>query len=440
MEVMQRFIREHAEDDLSELLLNASRYREVDVKAAVVQIKARRKMKDKLPEWYKDERLIFPSTLAVEQCSSEITAGYKQRLVLCNDVLCDLTGGLGVDAYYLSQKVQHVTIIEKNKACCDAVRANFNTLGVTNVHIINGDAIDFLKNRKERIDSVNVFFADPSRRSTGNKRLFAIHDCQPDLLKICCSLPACYKLIVKLSPMLELTQVLTLIPYISEVHIVSVKNECKELLVISKREAADSMIPSVIADPTTPRVIVGEQMIPRVNTDPTIPCIIANDPMIYCVNYLTDGSEQSFCFRMKEERAAVAPVAKFVGRFLYEPNASILEAGAYKRVAWQFGVEKLQINTHLYTSAHPVISFPGRLFEIVEVMPFNNRLCKTIRLTVPKANMAVRNFPLSVDELRKRTRINDGGDIYLYATTLPDNQKVLIKCCKFQPSIRTPVM
>ena len=423
-EALQKFIRDHADDDLPELLLNASRYREVDVKAATLQIKVRRKIKDKLPEWYQDDRLIFPSSLAAEQCSSEITAVYKQRLVHCNDVLCDLTGGLGVDAFYLSQKMRYVTLIEKNKACCEAVRANYKTLGVTNVRIINDDTFDYLKRTEDQTNRVNVYYADPSRRSTANKRWYAIRDCEPDLLEIIALLPTCYKLIAKLSPMLDIEQVLKQIPNVREVHILSVKNECKELLIVSQSDDAahtrfcdtydfaDATLLEGIAKP------FDRKQFPETG------------PVIYCINYETNEIEQSFCFRLTDERATVAPVAKKTGRFLYEPNASILKAGAYKSIAWRYGVEKLHTNSHLYTSGQPVMSFPGRLFEITDVLPFNNRLCKTIHLTVPQANIAVRNFPITVDELRKRTRIREGGDVYLYATTLPDNQKALVICRK----------
>ena len=405
-EATRQFIRDHAEDDPPELLLNASRYQGVDIKAAVIQIHARKHIKTKLPEWYKDDRLIFPSTIAVEQSSSEITAKYKQRLALHADWLCDLTGGLGVDTYYLAQKVKQVVYVEKNKACCDAARENFSTLGVTNISVINGDAMDLLKNKDERIAGINVFYIDPSRRGSSNRRLYAVSDCEPDIMQIMALLPNHYRLIIKLSPMLDISRALTLIPSVREIHILSVKNECKELLLVAETPLA------------------------------RIPCDVASnlrqaDPDIFCVNYSTDGAYQVFCFRFSDERVAVMPVAECVGCFLYEPNASVLKAGAYKLVASLYRVEKLHKSSHLYTSNQPVETFPGRIFEILEVLPFNNRICKTIHTTIPQANISVRNFPLSVDALRKRTRIHEGGELYLYATTLQDNQKVLIKCRKF---------
>ena len=435
-ESFRKFIRDHAEDDLLKLLLNASRYQE-DVKMAVVQIKARKQLKDKLPEWHKNERLIFPSTSAAEQCSSETTAIYKKRLVQQNDWLCDLTGGLGVDTYYFSQKVKRVTYLEKNKVYCDAAEANFQTLGTANVHVINGDAIDFLKNKNESANGINVFYIDPSRRGKDNRRLFAISDCEPNLKEIMDLLPMYYKIIIKLSPMLDVSQVLKQIPSVCEVHILSIKNECKELLLV-----AESAVPP--AQTCNLGALSPAQIC---KTSPITSQFLETDPIIFCVNYTGNNAEQSFCFRLSDERGEVTPTAKSVhcppdkardgvivpvgknmGRFLYEPNASILKAGAFKSVVLHYGVVKLHTNSHLYTSNIQVTTFPSRIFEITDILPFNNRICKTISSVIPKANISVRNFPLVVEEIRKRTRISEGGDIYLFATTLADNQKVLIKC------------
>ena len=418
----RKFIRDHAADDLSQLLLNASRYQDVDVREAVTQIKAQKQIKDKLPEWYRDDRLIFPSSLAVEQSSSVNTALYKQRLVREEDRLCDLTGGLGVDTFYLSKKVRHIIYIEKNKACCDAAHTNFCLLGVTNVQIINDDAKEILKKKDGRLSGLNVFYIDPSRRGAGDRRLFTLNECEPDLKQIMALLPKPYRMIIKLSPMLDVSQALSQIPSVQEVHVISVKNECKELLFVSETSFEQIDSPCDSADETG--------SLPDANIYNNKTKHPKPDPLIYCVNYTTDGTEQAFCFRLSDERTAVASLAKSVGPFLYEPNASLLKAGAYKIVACRYGIEKLHSSSHLYTSNYPVAAFPGRIFEITEVLPFNNRMCKTINRSIRQANISVRNFPLTVEELRKRTRISDGGDVFLFATTLPDNQKALIKCHK----------
>ena len=397
-DILRKFICDHSEDDLSELLLSASRYRDVDVKTAVGQIRARSRIKEKLPLWYDDDRLFFPSVLAAEQSSSELTALYKQRLIKDDDCLGDLTGGLGVDTYFFSKKAKSVIYVEKNEMYCDVARYNMDILGAKGVNVINADATEVIANNDSRISGVNVFYIDPSRRGEGNKRMFAIDDCEPDLSLIWPLL--CKKkcrVIVKLSPMLDITQVLTQFSGICEVHVVSVKNDCKELLLVA-----------------------GEMSPP--------------EPDIICVNYTYGSEEQSFRFRLQDEQSAVVSAYGFEPpapeRYLYEPNSSILKAGAFKSIALHFGVRKLQSSSHLYTSDFLVTSFPGRIFKIKDILPFNSRLCKKLSLKIPRANITVRNFPLSVDELRKRMRIKDGGDIYLFATTLSDSKKVIISCMK----------
>ena len=408
-EKLRKFVKVHADDDLPELLLHASRY-QVDMRVAVIQIRARRQILEKLPAWYSDDRLFFPSTLATEQCSSEITALYKQRLVNDDDWVCDLTGGLGVDSCSFAQKVQRVTYVDRDDACCDAAKINLRLLGVDNIHVIHGDAVEMIANGDSRIVGADVFYIDPSRRGAGDKRLFAINSCEPDLMKIIALLPKPYRMIIKLSPMLDVVQAISQIPHAREVHVVSIKNECKELVFVTSPLIAGSTA-ACLSEASR------EQLL---NTDHAF----------YCVNYTSDGTEQSFRFRLQDERAAVVHLAKQAGRYLYEPNASILKAGAYKAVALQFDMEKLHVSSHLYTSDRLIKAFPGRIFEISAIIPFCSHIYKTLKAIIPKANIAVRNFPLSVDELRKRTHIAEGGDVYLFATTLSDNQKALLKCSR----------
>lgn len=421
-ETLWKFIQEHRGDDLSAILLSASRYEGVDVKLAVGQIKARNQIKDKLPSWYDNDRLFFPSTLAAEQCSSEITALYKQRFVYSDDWLCDLTGGLGVDTYYFSQKIRCVTYTEKEAIYCDAARDNMHWLGVSNVDIINDDAVKLITKNDERIAGVNVFYIDPARRGVGNKRLFAISDCEPDLTEIWPLLHErqC-RIIVKLSPMLDITQVLNQLPDVCEIHVISVRNDCKELLMVT----GSLLLPET--------GVSGHGESGMISDNDIVENAIRRDqsePEIVCVNYTSAGMEQFFRFYMSDEHAAVVDLAGAIGRFLYEPNSSILKAGAYKSVALHYGIEKLHASSHLYTSDHLLSFFPGRIFEVVDVIPFNNRICKKLSEGIPQANISVRNFPVSADELRKRTRIADGGDVYLFATTLSGNEKVLIRCRK----------
>jgi hypothetical protein len=390
-EFLRSFIKEHAEDDTSRLLLSAARYPEVDMPVAVDQITIRRHIREKLPAWYANDALFFPSGIAAEQCSSEQTARYKQRLLEGESHLCDLTGGLGVDTYAFAQKVKRVTFVERSDACFEAAMYNFSVLGVKNIDGYNEDAETVLC----EIDFADAFYLDPARRGEGNRRLFALSDCEPDVTRL---LPALFakapKVLVKASPMLDIGHTLALLPETVAVHVVSVKNECKELLFVLKREAR------------------------------------GQEPEIHCINFTTDGAEQVFCFVRSEEQAGDTRLGDSVQAYLYEPNASVLKAGAYKQVALQFEVDKLHVSSHLYTSSRLVASFPGRIFQVEEVYPFSGNLCKSIAKDIPQANLTVRNFPLPADELRKRTRMKDGGETYLFATTLATNQKVLIRCRK----------
>lgn len=385
-----QFIKEHAADDLARLLLSAAKYPGMDIPFLVDQIAARRQIREKLPSWYENERLAFPSKIAAEQCSSEQTAAYKQELVGEDWTVCDLTGGLGIDSYFLSRKVKHLTYIERFPAYCEAAEYNFSVLGAGNITVVNGDITQFV----EALPVVDAFYIDPARRGESNKRVFALQDCEPDLPGL---LPELLKrsprVIAKLSPMADIQMTLELLPGTTSVHVLSVKNECKELLFVTERGAE------------------GRQ------------------PSIRCINFGTNGV-QSFLFTMEEERNAGLILAERVGAYLYEPNVSVLKAGAFKQIAVRMGVKKLQVSSHLYTSDQLVSGFPGRRFRVDEILPFTGKLCKGLSKTLPQANITVRNFPLSVEELRKRTKIADGGPVFLFATTLSDGKKVLVRCSK----------
>ncbi len=390
-ETMRRFIREHAADDVQRLLLSAAQYPSIDVPFAVMQIEARCVLKDKLPSWHACDALIFSSKLAAEQCSSELTAQYKLRLLEGEQHLCDLTGGLGVDSYFFAKQVKQVCYVERDKACFDATMRNFSVLSARNIEGRNEEAAHALS----ELTATDVFYIDPARRGTGNRRMFALSDCEPDIVQLLPEmLRKAPKVMAKLSPMLDLSHTLALLPQTTDVHVVSVKNECKELLFVLRRG----------------------------NT--------AKLPCIHCINIVADSPEQAFCFTPAEEQGTPTLLAESAGAYLYEPNASILKAGAYKQTAMRMGVRKLHVNSHLYTSDEEVLDFPGRSFRIEEMIPFSGKICRTIARKIPQANLTARNFPLSVEELRKRTKITDGGEVYLFATTLADNQKVLIRCTK----------
>ena len=386
---LRLFIREHASDDPSRLLLGASKYPDIDVPFAVEQIVARKQIKEKLPSWYQNDALCFPAKIAAEQCSSEQTASYKGRLVNASDSLCDLTGGLGIDSYFFSRKVRKVTYIERFPTYCEVAVDNFKALGADNIEVLQGNSVELI----DRLPSdITLFYIDPARRGDGNRRVFALHECEPDLPRL---LPALLerapKVIAKLSPMADICHTLELLPGTEAVHVLSVRNECKELLFVIGREKSPSSLP------------------------------------IHCIHFNSDGQEENFVFSLSGEQEVSVRFAEAPRAYLYEPNASLLKAGAFKSVAVQLSVEKLHPSSHLYTSDQLIASFPGRIFQIDEIIPFHNKICKTLSASLPQANITVRNFPLSVDELRKKTRIRDGGVVYLFATTLSGGDKVLIK-------------
>jgi hypothetical protein len=396
-EPLKKFIAEHAGDDANEIILKYLKCKNIDVRLAAEQIAARKIIREKLPAWYENRDLIFPSVLAAEQCSSERTALYKQKFVSVEDTLYDMTGGLGVDAYYFSRKAKHVVYMEQNRDYCDAAVCNFRALEAPNIEILNVCSVRFFK--RHVLPSAfsapkPVLYIDPSRRGYGNKRVYALEDCEPDLTGIWADLQqAGGKIIVKLSPMLDISHAVKQLPGIVEIHVVAVRNDCKEVIAVAEK-------------PANGRI------------------------KISCINCLPDKSEQTFVFNLDEEKTAAVHFASEVKKYIFEPNVSILKAGAYRSVAERFGMEKLHPGCHLYTSDCLTEQFPGRIFEVSEVHPFNNQTCKKLSASIAKANITVRNFPLSVEELRRRLKIKDGGDAYLFAATLSDNKKALIQCRK----------
>ena len=383
------FMREHVSDDIPKLLLKASRYPNLDVPFLCDQLLIRRHIREKLPTWYANEDLLFPAKITAEQCSSEQTALYKQRLVQPTDKLCDLTGGLGIDSFYFSLRVQSVCYVERFSEYCNIARDNFEILGARNIQIIHGDSVDCLN----RLCGFDVFYIDPARRGKENKRVYALSDCEPNLPALLPELLSLSpRVIAKISPMADLQQTLSVLPGTVEIHVLSVRNECKELLFDIRRERLEG-----------------------------------KEPVVHAVNFTSVGEEEVFEFTISEERDSLLSYAKEVRHYLYEPNASLMKAGAFKIVALRYGLEKLQVNSHLYASDALKVDFPGRIFEVEKVYPFNNRQCKELGREIPKANIAVRNFPLSADELKKKCQIKDGGDVFLFGTTLSNGDRVLIR-------------
>ena len=335
---------------------------------------------EKLPSWAACPTIQYPARLSMEQCSSEWTARYKSQLIK-GETLVDLTGGLGVDCSFLSESFTHTTYVEQQPELCQLATHNFASLG-KDIQVINAQCEDYLEN----MQPADVIFIDPARRDNKGGKVVLLADCTPNLLDIGNKLlQKCQTLLVKLSPMIDIDSVIKAFPSTQEVHIVAVNNECKEVLVRVK----------------------GDLIVEKGEID------------IICANLPQQG--QPFVFTRKAEEACTIAYS-LPQTYLYEPNAAILKAGAFKQVAQQMGVHKLHPNSHLYTSNTLVSHFPGRIFTIDRITKVQKKEISNIE----KANLSIRNFPGSVADLRKKLKLKDGGDTYIFATTLYNNSKVLI--------------
>ena len=388
-----RFIEENARADVRSLALQAKKYPKVDMAMAVVQIAGRQIAEAKVPTWYRTEGLLYPKHLSMEQCSSEATAIYKAGLVE-GETFADLTGGFGIDCSFLSRKFKKADYVERQAELCELAKHNFPLLGL-NIDVHNEDGVEYLK----RMQPVDCLFLDPARRDGHGGKTVAISDCEPDVSALEELLvEKARKVVVKLSPMLDLSLALKDLKHVCEVHIVSTDNECKELLLILQKETASTEV------------------------------------SIHCINSLgaLNGYRiyQEYAFTQEQERTSDCPLTHEVEAYLYEPNASIMKAGAYRSLTQAYPVKKLHPSSHLYVSPHFIEDFPGRKFQVEAVSGFGKKELKTFLQGLEKANLTIRNFPSSVAELRKRLKLKEGGDDYLFATTLADESKVIIKCKK----------
>lgn len=380
------FIREHESDDIRSLALQAGKYPDIDVTFAINQIAGRQSAAGKIPSWHAQQGILYPRHLSLEQCSSEVTARYKSMLV-GGSTFTDLTGGFGIDCAFLSSRFQSATYVERQEELCELARHNFPLLGLKHIDVQNRDATDYL----QEMSPVDCIFIDPARRDRQGGKVVAISDCEPDVALLeDLLLSKARRVLIKLSPMLDLSRAIHDIRHTREVHVVSVCNECKEVLLIAGQEPVEE-----------------------------IP--------IHCVHFTRNGDVQSFVFTRQQEQETSCAYTSEVSNYLYEPNASLLKAGAFRSVASRYGLKKLHPNSHLYTSETRVADFPGRIFHTTGSCSFNKKELKTLLSGVSQANLAIRNFPSSVADLRKRIHLAEGGNVYLFATTLENGQKVLVK-------------
>ena len=387
------FVQQHAKEDVRTLALQAKRYPEVDMPVAIRQIAGRQIAERKIPSWAACEEIMYPVHLSMEQCSSETTARYKQKIIANHPsnhrTLTDLTGGLGVDCSFMAECFEQVDYVEQQESLCLLAQHNFPQLGLDKIAVHQANGIEYLR----KMEEVDWIFIDPARRDEHGNKTVSVADCEPNVAELEEELLKKSKqVMVKLSPMLDLSSVLQTLKHVQEVHVVSAQGECKELLLILGKEES-------------------------------------KEKTIHCVN-LTANSEQPFCFDKQHENEAKCTYTNQPLKYLYEPHASILKAGGYRSVAARFNLKKLHPNSHLYTSNEKIENFPGRSFQIVDSFGFGKKEIKRVMGSEQKANITIRNFPGTVAELRKRLKLSEGGDCYLFATTLNNEQKIILKTIK----------
>ena len=381
------FIEQNLNADIRQLALKGCRDKDVDLDAAIRQIAGRQTARRKLPSWAALDVILYPPHLNMEQCSSEQTARYKAGICSSHPspkTLVDLTGGFGVDFAFMSEAFDEATYVERNSELFAISSANMKILA-PKAKCLNEDGLEVL----HRLDHVSMIFMDPARRDHHGARTYGISDCTPNVLEIKDELlQKADTVMLKLSPMLDWHKAISDLgeQYIKEVHIVSVQNECKELLIVMQQQ------------PTEPFAV-------------------------YCVN-----EDAVFSYQPSSLIPHPSSLIPHPSSFLYEPNASLMKAGCFAEVEQAFGVSQLAPNSHLFASDQAIADFPGRKFRVTAVTSMNKQELKQALKDIRQANIAVRNFPISVADLRKRLKISEGGNDYIFATTLAEEKKVLIIC------------
>lgn len=396
------FIREYRERDIRQLALQANRFPDVDMPYALDQIQGWQIARRKLPKWAACDGVIFPPHLSMEQCSSEPTAQYKLNLAMewaervgHASRMTDLTGGFGVDFSFTSCAFAAATYVERNEQLCHIVEHNLPLLGLNNATVVCADAVEYLST----VEPQTMLFLDPARRDEHGAKTVMLADCTPDVVQLLPKLLEKSRFtMLKLSPMLDWHKAVDdLQGAVREVHIVSVGGECKELLLV-------------------------------------LSTVVESELKVYCAD-LSTASDTSSLFVYTP--GSSAPVANSTfniqhSTFLHEPNASIMKAGCFDELAAAYGVSPVSRNSHLFLSDEPVEGFPGRSFVVERVTTMNKGELRKALAGIAKANIATRNFPLTVAELRKRLKIKDGGDVYIFATTTAEGEHVLLISRKYR--------
>jgi hypothetical protein len=379
---VQKFINSNLQTDIPKLSLKKSPFSTVSSKELAEQTDSKKRCEFKLTRWFNTEGIYYPPKLAIEQASSEIAAEYKAKL-LQGDEIIDLTGGFGVDSLFFALQEKSVTHCEHNEELSEISEHNSRVLGVT-INYIHSNGLEYLINSIKKFSTIYI---DPSRR-VESKKVFMLKDCEPDiisnlqLLKNQASL-----IIIKTAPLLDIQSAIKELKQVSEIHVISIKNECKELLILIDNK--------------------------QVTDDPIITCALLGD------------DNKTYCFRLSEEKEFQIDKYFEPLKYIYEPDAALLKAGCFKLITRDFSMNKIHQHTHLYTSTELQIAFPGRKFILKKAWIYG-RFIKEHQLK--KANIICRNFSLSPEEIKKKLKIYDGGDEYLLFCTGPQNERLVLNC------------
>lgn len=396
------FIREYRERDIRQLALQANRFPDVDMPYALDQIQGWQIARRKLPKWAACDGVIFPPHLSMEQCSSEPTAQYKLNLAMewaervgHASRMTDLTGGFGVDFSFTSCAFAAATYVERNEQLCHIVEHNLPLLGLNNATVVCADAVEYLST----VEPQTMLFLDPARRDEHGAKTVMLADCTPDVVQLLPKLLEKSRFtMLKLSPMLDWHKAVDdLQGTVREVHIVSVGGECKELLLV-------------------------------------LSTVVESELKVYCADLSTASDPPSIFVYTPGSSAPVAnsKLKTQNSKFVHEPNASIMKAGCFDELAAAYGVSPVSRNSHLFLSDEPIEDFPGRSFVVERVTTMNKGELRKALVGIEKANIATRNFPLTVAELRKRLKIKDGGDVYIFATTTAEGEHLLLISRKYR--------
>lgn len=381
---LKEFINNNLKQDINTLALKKNPFPDYEWSWILNQIHAKQKAEKKLPTWFSNEDVIFPSTLSIEQTSSETLAKFKSGLI-SGETLIDLTGGFGVDDFYFSKSFKKVVHCEFQEDLSAIVQHNFRALNVDNIETISGDSISYLQKSTEKFDWIYI---DPARRDDKKTKVFLLKDCTPNVVELQEFLfEKSDHILIKVAPLLDISSILNELDNVKKIYAIGLHNEVKELLIVLQKGFIDQ--PELIA----------------VNT--------SNDGTIHQDTfYLNDSTDSQLSLPLN---------------YLYEPFSSYLKIGAYNDIATKFNVNKLHKHSHLYTS-NELVDFAGRCFKIEQIIPYNKKDIKFLEHT--KCNITTRNFPLKVEEIRNKHKIKDGGDLYAFFTTDLNNDKIVILCTK----------